>query len=280
MSNLISFMSANFVARELGYHMPNGWGQGDTATQAHFRPLATFAARLDAMLAEIKALGFTAMDLWGAHLHYTWATPEHVAAARALLEKHGLRVVSYASWVPGGEADLRAACSLCRELNIPLIGGFIELVAKDRATAVRVMREFGIVYGYENHPEKSVDEILAKIGDGDEDVIGLAVDTGWLGTRGIDAPAAIRRLAPRLKHIHLKDLKPRRPEKTGYEFIDMGHETCRLGAGVVGVEAIARMLPALGYRGAVAIEHEPEDFDPRPDCAASLPLVRAWLAAG
>lgn len=271
-------MSANFVARELGYHMPNGWGQGDRATQERFRPVATFAARFDGMLAEIKSLGFTAMDLWGAHLHYTWATPEHVTTARALLEKHGLHVVSYASWVPGGEAELRTACQLCRELEIPLIGGFIELVANDRALAVRVLRESGIVYGYENHPEKSVDEILAKLGTGDEDVIGLAVDTGWLGTRGIDAPAAVRRLAPRMKHIHLKDVKARRAEKTGFEFIDMGHETCQLGAGMVGAQAIVTSLPSLGYRGAISVEHEPEDFDPRADCAASLALVRQWLA--
>jgi len=277
MSNLVSFMSANFVARELAYHMSEGWGQGDVATQKHFRPIATFAERFDVMLGEIKALGFAAIDLWGAHLHYTWATPAHVAIARELLAKHDLRVVSYASWVPGGVEPLRTACRLCRELGIPLIGGFVEAIATNRADAVRVLRDAGVVYGYENHPETSVAEILAKIGGGDEDVVGLAIDTGWLGTGNIEAPVAVRQLAPRMKHLHLKDLRPRRMEKTGYPFIDMGHETCCLGDGVVGVEAIARMLPELGYRGAVAIEHEPEDYDPRADCAASLVRVRAWL---
>ena len=32
MSNHISFISANFVARQLNYHMTEGWMQGDKAT--------------------------------------------------------------------------------------------------------------------------------------------------------------------------------------------------------------------------------------------------------
>jgi len=94
--NPLSFMTANFVARQLGYKMSGGWGQGDTATNDYFRPLATFSERFDAMLAEIAALGFNAIDIWTAHLHYSWATPEHIEIARALLSKHKLRVVSYA----------------------------------------------------------------------------------------------------------------------------------------------------------------------------------------
>ena len=54
----ISFMCANFVAREIGYHMSEGWGQGDKATQAWFSPLNTFEERFGAMLAEVSALGF------------------------------------------------------------------------------------------------------------------------------------------------------------------------------------------------------------------------------
>ena len=65
----LSFVTANFVARQLDYRMEKGWMQGDDATQAWFSPLATFAERFDAMLGEVKALGFSAIDLWAAHLH-------------------------------------------------------------------------------------------------------------------------------------------------------------------------------------------------------------------
>ncbi len=280
MNPSVSFMSANFVARQLAYHMPDGWGQGDAATQEYFRPIGTYEERLDLLLGEIRALGFGAIDLWGAHLHYTWATPEHVALAKALLDRHDLRVASYASWIMGGVPELRSACRLCRELSIPVIGGFVELVERDRAAAAAVLREFGVVYGYENHPEGTVEAILAKIGSGDDDVIGAAVDTGWLGTQGVDTLDAVRRLMPRIKHVHLKDVKARREKPTGFPFIDMGHETCRLGAGIVPVEAIVRLLLSHGYRGGLSVEHEPEDFDPREDCAASLLALNGWIHQG
>jgi hypothetical protein len=65
----ISFMTANYVARQLGYHMTGGWDQGDKATNAYFRPLESFPERFEALLEEISELGFTAIDLWQAHLN-------------------------------------------------------------------------------------------------------------------------------------------------------------------------------------------------------------------
>jgi hypothetical protein len=39
----------------------------------------------------------------------------------------------------------------------------------------------GLKFNFENHPEESAEEILAKI-DGEGPSVGLAIDTGWLGT--------------------------------------------------------------------------------------------------
>jgi sugar phosphate isomerase/epimerase len=75
----------------------------------------------------------------------------------------------------------------------------------------------------------------------------------------------------------MKDIKPRRKEKTGFPMIDMGHETCRLGAGVVPVAGIVGALLGAGYGGDFAVEHEPEDFDPTEDCRASLVFLRGLL---
>lgn len=272
-------MGANLVARELGYRMTDGWGQGDAAAQAHFRPIETFEARFDALLGEIAALGFEAMDLWSGHLHYTWATPEHVAIARRLLAKHELRVVSYAGGFGESLPAFRSACRLCAELNIPMLGGGTPLLRSRRAEVVAALREFGLIFAWENHPEKSVEEILAALGDGDEDIVGVALDTGWLATQKVDVLAAVRALAPRLKHLHLKDVLAPRAEKTGLMFVDMGHETCRLGDGIVPVEAVVRMLPEIGYTGVITIEHEPEEGDPREAVRESAERVRAWQKA-
>ena len=58
---MLSFMTANYVARETGYHVTEGWMQGDDAVNAYFAPLDTYAERFAALLAEIQGLGFTCL---------------------------------------------------------------------------------------------------------------------------------------------------------------------------------------------------------------------------
>lgn len=273
-----SFVTANFVARPLGYRMSKGWAQGDQASNDWFAPLETFETRFDALLAEIKALGFGSIDLWCAHLHWRWATVHHVETAKALLAKHGLVVRSYPAWVMGGAADLRAACRLCATLDIPYFVGNCQLFAEDRAAAVAILREFGVGYAIENHPEKSPAELLARLGEGDEDVVGLGLDTGWCGTAKWDVLAAVRELAPRMFAIHLKDVKPPRVSRSGLEFVDMGHETCRLGDGIVPIRAIVGHLHAIGFRGSIGIEHEPETYNPSQEVLESRERVESWWA--
>lgn len=265
--NTISFISANFVARELEYRMTGDWGQGERATNAYFREPATFPARFDAMLAEVRAIGFEALDLWTAHLNWAWATDEHLSAAREALARHELRVVSFAGGFGRTREEFDAACRVATAVGCDLLAGGTGLLSADRAAMVGVLRERGVRYAFENHPEKTPEDVLRKVGDKDEDVVGLAVDTGWFGTQGFDAALALEALAGRLMHLHLKDVRAAGT-----------HETCRFGEGVVPIEGCVRALRRIGYAGPVGIEHEPERFDPRPDVAAGLAMVRGWLA--
>lgn len=271
-----SLVTASFVARPIGYRMGKGWAQGDQASNDWFSPLETFEPRFDALLAEIKALGFSAIDLWCAHLHWRWATIHHVESAKQLLAKHGLVVRSYPAWVMGGAADLRAACRLCAELDAPFFVGHCQLFAEDRAAAVAILREFGVGYAIENHPEKSAGEMLARLGRGDEDVVGLCLDTGWCGTQQWDAFAAVRELGPRLFAVHLKDVKAPRVARSGLEFVDLGHETCRLGDGIVPIRAIVGHLKTMGFRGSIGVEHEPETYNPSQEILDSRERVEQW----
>ncbi len=253
--------------------------QGDDATNAWFSPLATFEARFEEMLLEIKALGFSSIDLWCAHLHWRWATPQHVEIARRLLGQQGLAVRSYPAWVNGGAVELHAACRLCVALDIPMFVGHSEYFAQDRAAAVAILREHGVAYAIENHPEKSAAEIFARLGVGDEDIVGVALDTGWCVTQDWNALAAVNELGARLFAVHLKDVKAKRAEKTGFEFIDRGHETCRIGDGVVPMQAIVSVLRAREFRGPIGIEHEPELFDPREEVREGRDRVEKWWDA-
>jgi hypothetical protein len=93
-------MSANFVARQVGYHMTEGWGQGERATNEYYRPLETFGQRFEELLTALRAT----IGIWTAHLNWAWATDLHSAIARALLKRHALAVASLAGGF-GATAD-------------------------------------------------------------------------------------------------------------------------------------------------------------------------------
>ena len=251
--NTISFMSANYVAREVGYAM-HGWGHGDRATNDAFRPLETYELRLDELLADIRALGFDAIDLWGAHLNPVWATDDHVEIACRLLERHDLRVATIEVFVDDAHVD--RACDIAVAVGATVVAGFVP------AEAEPLLRERGLRLGIENHPEKTPRELLAKIGDA-----GATVDTGWFATQGYDPARAIEELGDRIVHVHLKDvLHEGEP-----------HDTCPWGRGIVDVEGCVRALERIGYAGAISVEHEPEHEDPSADCRAMREQLEEWL---
>ena len=265
--NTVSFMSANYVARQLDYNMTKGWMEGDDATNAWFAPIDTYAKRFGSMLAEVSALGFTSIDLWLGHLNWRWATDEHSAIAAAALREAGLSVASLAGGFGDTPEEFTAACRLAQSLGVAILGGNSGLLNGDQATLAAIAREHGVRLGYENHPERNTAEMYAKIGEGYEDVIGFCVDTGWFGTHGYDAVRGLRELAPRLFHVHLKDV-----------LAPGGHVTCRYGRGCVPIEASVKTLLDLGYAGGISVEHEPDNYSPNQDCAANLLMLKEWLA--
>jgi sugar phosphate isomerase/epimerase len=276
--NPISYLSANLVARPTGYHMTRGWMQGDDANNDLFRSPEHFAERFDEMIAGIRALGFTSIDLWCAHLHPAWATMRHLVDARTILDRYEMTVTAYPCHWGSSVADLRMIARVLEVLGTDLISGNNAMLETDRPALVSALRELKLRFAYENHPEKNAAAMLAKIGPDDADVIGLAYDTGWAGTQNFDAVEALPDILPRLFHLHAKDVKARRAEPTGYALMDMGHETCVLGDGIVGVEAVLHAAIAGGFTGPIGIEHEPEDHDPAEEIRESLLRVKSWLS--
>jgi L-ribulose-5-phosphate 3-epimerase len=257
---VISFMTANYVARQTGWAM-HGWGHGDRLTNEWFSPLETYAERLDELLGTVRELGFEAVDVWGAHLGADWATDEHLAIANELLARHGLAVTTYATWV--GPSNVHRACELARGLGVDVIGaGF----SGEAAELAPVLREHGVRLGIENHPEKTPAEVLAKIEAG-AGTMGATIDTGWWATQGYDAAQAIEELGEHVLHVHLKDVLAEGEP----------HDTCRWGRGIVPIEECVRALQRIGYTGAIAVEHEPETEDPSEDVRAMRVQLEEWL---
>lgn len=266
-SNVVSLMSANYVARQLGYHMTGGWAEGDLATNEYFRPAETFPERFGALLDEMKALDVEAIDIWTGHLNPVWATPDHVIAAKEELRRTGLSVASLAGGFGDTPEAFERSCKLAAELGAPVLGGSSGLLSSDRDTLLEIAREHDVIFGFENHPgDKTSDDVRARIGAPDPH-LGVALDTGWFGTYSFDGVQAIRDLSDVLVHVHLKDVRA-----AG------GHETCRYGEGVVPTEACVLELKRLGYTGGISVEHEPEHFDPAEDCRVNIQLLEGWLA--
>lgn len=238
--------------------------QGHNATSDFYAPIATYRERFGAMLDEIVALGFDAIDLWIAHCHPSWASDEHLKIAVEALQTRNLRVISLAGSFGGTPEEFDAYCRIARTVGADLLGGGAGLLSSDRTKLVELLTEHDLRFGFENHPnEKTADDILAIVGDGGGGRIGACVDTGWFGTNSCDASQALRALKDHLFYVHLKDV--REPGQ---------HRTCAFGEGVVGIDSVLRTLGEIGYTGPVGIEHEPEDEDPTDAIRRSVEFVK------
>ncbi len=254
-SSRIAFNTANLVARVTNYRYElKNWMEQHKKTVA-----ATDAAAWRAICRQIAGAGFKAVEVWEAH-----ASPEGLDQAKAtqwkkILGEFGLKPVAYA----GGLR--RETVQICRWLGIPHIdGGLGELTPEQ---AVALCEESGISFNVENHPEKSPEEILKKIGGGNR-WLGVCIDTGWLGTQGVSAPEVIKACGALVRHVHVKDVK-----EAGE------HETCMLGEGVVKVAECLETLRALNYSGWYSWEDEPEDRNPFDSAKRNLRWIKKHLAA-
>lgn len=235
---VIAFNSANLVARVTDYHykLMNWMGQ-------HAKTVAaTDAAAWRAICREIAATGFKAVEVWEAH-----ASPDKLDRTKAqewrkILDDAGLKAVAYAGRLSQQTAEI------CQVLGIPHIDGGLGALNPEQATAL--CKATGIRCNIENHPEKSADELIKKIGGGNE-WLGICIDMGWLGTQGVSGPDVIKACGPLVRHTHVKDVK-----KSG------AHETCLLGEGVANVVGCLQALKAIKYQGAYSWEDEPEDRNP------------------
>jgi len=247
---VIAFNSANLVARVTGYRyeLKNWMVQHGKTVEA------TDAAAWRAICREISATGFKAVEVWEAH-----ASPDKLDRTKAqewrkILDDAGLKAVAYAGRLS------RKTAEICQVLGIPHIDGGLGALNPEQATAL--CKETAIRCNIENHPEKSADELLKKIGGGNE-WLGVCIDMGWLGTQGVSGPDVIKACGQFVRHTHVKDVK-----KSG------AHETCLLGEGIANVAGCLEALKAIKYQGTYSWEDEPEDRNP----FESAKRNREWIA--
>ncbi|MFB9991122.1 sugar phosphate isomerase/epimerase family protein [Deinococcus oregonensis] len=264
----MAFNTANFAFRQVNYHATGDWGQACRTSREHFSPIETFEARFDDLMGEVDALGFKNVELWHFHLHQKWWTPEHVQAARSVAARRGMQFVAYCGGFGDDLAEVERTLELVTALGIPLLAGASRMFTEQRREYVARLRAYGVRFGYENHPEKTPQELLERAGPDEDGLVGVTVDTGWFGVQAYPADQAVRELGGRVLHVHLKDV------------LEVGtHQTVGYGQGVVPLRAVVDTLAATQYRGYISMEHEPEQFDPADDLRASRLQLHSWLHA-
>lgn len=245
----LAFNTANLVARVSGYRFElANWGE------QHRRTVAQTDDRAWEEICEaIAAQGFTAAEVWAAHLE--GLDPAGVRRRLRALHANGLAPIGFAGALTPENAQLCVALGVA-QLN----GGFWHGATLEEST--RLCEEYDLYLNFENHPEKSAAEILEKIGGGNAR-IGVCIDSGWLGTQGTDTVATLRALGPLVRHVHVKDIAT------------VGkHDTCLLGTGVVGVAEMLTELKRQRYTGWLSWEDEPEDRNPFDSAAQNRHFIQ------
>ncbi|MCR2823879.1 sugar phosphate isomerase/epimerase family protein [Lederbergia panacisoli] len=259
-----AFMTANFVAKELNYQNSDDWGKCHQATFEAFHG-PQFSSKFEEIISMTKEMGFDAIELWVAHLDPLHATPEMIEQALHILKQYEMTVASYTAGFgsPGVTVDeATKVFETSKAIGTPVLAqGFH---SDNGPVVMPLAKEYGIRVGLENHPEKTPQEVIDKVGPFSP-WIGAAVDTGFFGTHGYDNVKALRELKDYLVHIHLKDVRA-----AG------AHDSCTLGDGIVDIKGVLSVLKEIDYEGTITIEHEPHHHDPTDDVKESLRRVKAW----
>ena len=127
-------------------------------------------------------------------------------------------------------------------------------VAKDRGIALTLHHHMGTVV----QTEAEIDRLMANT---DPEVFSLLFDSGHLAYCGEDYMSVLNKYVDRIKHVHLKDIRPEVIEKVKKEHLSF-LQGVRLGTftvpgdGAIDFAPIFAVLEKAGYEGYVLVEAE------------------------
>jgi inosose dehydratase len=189
--------------------------------------------------------------------------------AKAKLDKAGIKCVSYYAATLKNEQEVAQAVGFAKLLGAHNITG--DATGSDLLKHIdRSVTEGGLTFSIHNHffagvkfPYESPEDVLKAL-EGLSANCGATADTGHFAACGYDPVDAVRKLAPRLNLVHLKDVKA------------VGHgDNVLLGSGIAKIPEVEAELHRQNFRRLVAIEYEREgDDDVRDDMRTNVAF--AW----
>jgi sugar phosphate isomerase/epimerase len=188
--------------------------------------------------------------------------------AKAKLDKAGIKCVSYYAATLKNEQEVAQAVGFAKLLGAHNITG--DATGSDLLKHIdRSVTEAGLTFSIHNHffpgvkfPYETPEDVLRALEDLSANC-GATADTGHFASCGYDPVDAVRKLAPRLNLVHLKDVKA------------VGHgDIVLLGSGIAKIPEVEAELHRQNFRHLVAIEYEKEDADVRDDMRTNVAF--AW----
>ena len=214
------------------------------------------ALSFDDMIAQLKENQVKEIEMSrGEFMLMEPPSPDMVETARRKLDAAGIRCVSYYTATIKNSQDLDYALRNAKIFGARNVSG--DATGPILRDIDRRFTEAGITFGIHNHwfpqkfPYESADDVLRAI-SGLSDTVGSTLDVGQMAACGHDPIDAIRRLEPRLKVVHLKDV-----QAAGAE------HNVLLGTGVANIRGVMRELKRIQFAKLVAIEFEKEGDDNR-----------------
>lgn len=128
----------------------------------------------------------------------------------------------------------------------------------------KVAKDMGIKLCFHHHmgtvvqTEEEIDRLMANT---DPELFGILFDCGHLAYCGEDYMSVLNKYADRIRHVHLKDIRPEKVEQVKREHLSF-LQGVRLGTftvpgdGVIDFKPIFDVLEKTGYEGYVLVEAE------------------------
>jgi inosose dehydratase len=207
---------------------------------------------LEQMIAQLNALAVREIEMSrGEFMLMNHPTEELCRSARAKFDAAGIRCVSYYSATIKEDADLDSAVRFAKILGARNItgdatGGILNRIDQ-RCTEEKLT--FGIHNHYfkgEKFAYESPEDVLNALRKLSP-TVGATADIGHFVSCGHDPVEALRKLAPRLKLVHLKDIQAAGDDVN-----------VLLGKGIARVPAVMQELHRQNFTGFVAVEYEKE----------------------
>jgi len=259
----IGTITCSYYLKVYGYERPDDFNWGAMCDK--------WRSDLDgkgflAFAAEIRALGFNAIEIWEPTYSYMKYSIGEAEAMRKELNAMGFETIAYCigGWSPSSANAVNSAYQFAKALGAEVVVGCIQDPDGILPAVETAGKKYGMRYAIENHPKpnlESPDEIAKAIAP--YETVGANLDTGIYNSQGYDLLGAYELMKDKVFHVHLKDT------------LKGSNDGCfPIGDGDAELSALIKRLAADGYKYMLSVEFE-HDGDPTEGLKKSIDYIKA-----